>query len=52
LPEPITDKAGTLAPTKKGVCIDVLRLPELANAINRALAKAVELGLLEVEGGP
>jgi hypothetical protein len=43
---------GKMQPTRKGINIAVLRLPELANAINRALAKAVELGLLEVEGGP
>jgi hypothetical protein len=29
----------------------VLRLPELAAAVNKALAKAIELGLLDDEAG-
>jgi hypothetical protein len=45
------NKAGQLQPTGKGVAMVVLRLPELAAAINKALAKARELGLLEDEGG-
>jgi hypothetical protein len=47
-----TDKAGTLAPTKKGICIDVLRLPELAAAVNKALVRARELGLIDAERAP
>jgi Transcriptional Coactivator p15 (PC4) len=47
-----TDHAGKLAPTKKGICIDVLRLPELAAAVNKALATARELGLIDAEHGP
>jgi hypothetical protein len=39
--------AGCLVPTPKGVLIVVLRLPELADAVNKALAKAKELGLLD-----
>lgn len=46
-----TDHAGKLAPTKKGICIDVLRLPELAAAVNKALATARELGLIDAEHG-
>jgi hypothetical protein len=42
-----TMQNGKLVPTKKGVAIVVLRLPELAAAITKALAKAVELGLLD-----
>jgi hypothetical protein len=42
---------GRLVPTTKGVAIVVLRLPELAKAITKALAKARELGLLEAEDG-
>jgi hypothetical protein len=38
---------GTLQPTPKGLSIVVARLPELAAAINKALAKARELGLIE-----
>ena len=37
---------GKLAPTKKGLSIVVDRLPDLCRAINAALAKARELGLL------
>ncbi len=42
-------KEGRLVPTPKGLAIVVRRLPELAQAINKALAKAKELGLLENE---
>ncbi|MCP2125799.1 transcriptional coactivator p15/PC4 family protein [Bradyrhizobium ottawaense] len=41
------DRDGKLKPTPKGIAIKVTRLPELAKAINKALAKAQELGLLE-----
>jgi hypothetical protein len=41
---------GRLLRTKKGVAMVVLRLPELAAAINKALAKAKELGLLDGQG--
>jgi hypothetical protein len=45
-------KEGRLVPTQKGVAIVVLRLPDLAKAINKALAKAKLLGLLDDgEGG-
>jgi hypothetical protein len=44
-------KEGRLLPTPKGVAIVILRLPELAKAINKALAKARELGLLPDDGG-
>jgi hypothetical protein len=40
-----------MRPTSKGVAVVVLRLPELAKAINKALSRAVELGLLDDEGG-
>lgn len=40
---------GRLLPTKKGVAMVVLRLPDLAKAVNNALAKARELGLLEAD---
>ena len=43
------NKAGCLVPTPKGVSLVVLRLPELAAAVNSALAKARELGLLDDE---
>ena len=44
-------KDGRLLPTPKGVAMVVLRLPELANAVNKALAKAKELGLLTDDDG-
>jgi hypothetical protein len=37
---------GQMRPTSKGVAMAVLRLPDLAKAVNKALAKAKELGLL------
>jgi hypothetical protein len=41
---------GRLVPTTKGISVAVLRLPDLAKAINKALAKAKELNLLS-DGG-
>jgi hypothetical protein len=43
----VMDRKGCLVPTPKGVSIVVLRLPELADAVNKALAKAKELGLID-----
>jgi hypothetical protein len=40
------DEKGQMRPTSKGVAMVVLRLPDLAHAINKAMAKAKELGLL------
>jgi Transcriptional Coactivator p15 (PC4) len=41
-----TSTDGKMLPTAKGVSLVVARLPELAAAINRALAKARELNLI------
>ncbi|TYL87799.1 hypothetical protein [Bradyrhizobium cytisi] len=41
------NKAGANVATVKGVTMAVNRLPDLAKAINKALAKAQELGLLD-----
>jgi hypothetical protein len=41
---------GKLQPSPKGVAMVVLRLPELAAAVNKALTKARELRLLGDEG--
>jgi hypothetical protein len=41
-----TDANGKTQPTVKGVSCVVLRLPDLAKAINKAVQKARELGLL------
>ncbi len=46
-----TNKEGKLQPTSKGLSLVVLRLPELAKAISKALAKARELGLIDDESG-
>jgi hypothetical protein len=43
-------KDGRLVPTRKGMAIVVLRLPELAKAITKALKKAKELGLIDDDG--
>jgi hypothetical protein len=40
-------KEGRLVPTPKGLAMVVRRLPELAAAIDKALAKARELGLID-----
>jgi hypothetical protein len=41
---------GRMQPTKRGITVAVLRLPELAAAVSKALAKAIELGLIEAKG--
>jgi hypothetical protein len=41
-----TLRGGVLEPTTKGVSVVIARLPDLAKAINKAMAKAKELGLL------
>jgi hypothetical protein len=48
-----TNKEGKFQPTAKGLSLVVARLPELAKAINKALARAKELGLIhgETEAG-
>jgi hypothetical protein len=45
-----TNGEGKLQATKKGLALAITRLPELAAAINQALAKAGTLGLL-ADGG-
>jgi Transcriptional Coactivator p15 (PC4) len=42
---------GKLLPTKKGLAVSILRLPELAKAVNKALVRARELGLIDDEAG-
>ena len=44
-----TMKDGHLVPTPKGVAMVVRRLPDLAAAVMKALAKAKELGLIDDE---
>jgi hypothetical protein len=44
-----TSQDGKMLPTAKGVSLVVARLPELAAALAKALAKARELGLLDDE---
>lgn len=41
---------GKMQPTKKGLSIAVARLPDLAKAINHAVDKARELGLIADKG--
>jgi hypothetical protein len=40
-------KEGRLVPTPKGLAMVVRRLPELVDALTKALAKAKELGLID-----
>ena len=44
-----TSEDGKSVPTKKGVAIGLRKLEELAGLINKAIAKARELGLLHEE---
>ena len=44
------NKQGANVPTPKGISISVKRLGDLHEAINKAHAKAVELGLLVADG--
>ena len=46
-----TDSAGKMRPTKKGLTVVVLRLPELEAAIRKALQLARENGLLPDDSG-
>jgi hypothetical protein len=42
---------GKMQPTRKGLALSVRRLPELADAIGKAVVKARELGLIDGDGG-
>jgi hypothetical protein len=42
---------GRMLPTRRGLALSVLRLPELADAIGKAVVKARELGLIDGDGG-
>jgi hypothetical protein len=41
---------GFLVPTRKGISLAVLRLPDLVKALNKALKQAKALGLLPDDG--
>jgi hypothetical protein len=45
-----TDSEGRQRATKKGVAMNVRLLPEFLAAVNKALGRARELGLIEAEG--
>jgi len=45
-----TGSDGIDRPTTKGIAMGIRKLPELASAIAKAEAKAIELGLLAAEG--
>jgi hypothetical protein len=45
----VANRDGVLVPTAKGVSIKVTRLRDLAKAIDLALKKAIELGLVEAD---
>jgi Transcriptional Coactivator p15 (PC4) len=47
-----TGSDGIDRPTVKGIALAVRKLPELADGIAKALAKARELGLLDDTGAP
>jgi len=46
-----TNKDGVLCPSKKGIACNILRLPEMIAALQKAQRKAIELGLLKDEAG-
>ena len=46
-----TGQDGCMRPTIKGVSVLVARLPELAAAVDKALSKARELGLIDGQDG-
>jgi hypothetical protein len=41
--------AGRLTPTKKGLAIKITRLRDLSKAIDKAVRRAVELGLIDAD---
>ena len=47
-----TSREGKHLPTTKGITILLLRLPELVDAVNKSLARARELGLIDAEKTP
>ena len=47
----VMDTNGKLVPTPKGIALKIARLPDLAKAVEKALRKARDLGLLDGEGG-
>lgn len=47
----VTNSSGKSVPTPKGISISVRRLPELAAALNVAVAQARLLGILDDEAG-
>ena len=47
-----TGEDGVTRPTKRGVALSLRKLEELAGLINKAIAKARELGLPRDEGQP
>jgi hypothetical protein len=46
-----TSQDGKMLPTTKGIAMNIARLPELAAAVNSALRKAKELGLIPNDDG-
>ena len=46
-----TSPDGKLLPQKRGVCLAIRKLPELKRAIDKAIAIACDLDLIEREGG-
>jgi Transcriptional Coactivator p15 (PC4) len=46
----VMNGSGQLVPTPKGIALKVTRLPDLAKAIDKALRKAIDLGLLKAAG--
>ena len=49
--EYFTGNDGCMRPSKKGLAMSLRRLPELAAAVDKALAKARELGLIDGQDG-
>ena len=49
--EHFTDAAGCMQPSRKGIAMGIRKLPELAAAVQKALARARALKLIDDDGG-
>jgi len=45
------NREGKLVPTSKGIAMKVTRLGDLLKAVQKAIEKSEELGLIDAEGG-
>jgi hypothetical protein len=48
----VTDEAGVMRPTTKGLAVAIVRAPDLCDGISKAIKVAQQLGLLTSEAAP